>query len=82
MKCAVLIADNEKQIFLTPENEHERKALKYITPSDNIELVTEWGNFTSEYETKNMHVAKCKAGYLRAYSDKDSLILTLTPKER
>jgi hypothetical protein len=80
MKCAVLISGDEKQIFLTPENDDERSALKFITPNDDIELQTFWGTFSSKEEAWRRTVNSCQGGWLRSYSHKDSLVFLVTPK--
>ena len=83
MKIAVLLVDGAKQIMLTPETKHEKEALKMIAPTDQIEAVTKWGNFTYDNGPKHygMEVAECKAGYYREFPNQESLMFIVTPKK-
>ena len=74
MKISIVIVEGAKQIMLTPETEHEKQALKFINPQDTLKVVSRWGSFTNEYKHAELQVEKCKGEYLRAFSDKDSLM--------
>ena len=80
MKIAVLLLENAKQIMLTPENDHEKAALKMIAPEDKIEAVSKWGMFTDN-ETYGLDVSECRGGYYRGYPSNESLMFIVTPKE-
>jgi len=81
MKISILITDEAKQIMMTPENEHERAALKMIAPGDKIEAETKWGTFfNAEEKLVGYDVEKCQGGYYRAYASDDSLMFIITPK--
>ena len=82
MKCAVIIADKIKQIMLTPENDSERMALNFITSDDEITLDVEWGTLYNDTppSARGYTVSECKGGWLRAYEQKDALMLVLKPK--
>ena len=80
MKCAVLISGDEKNIFLTPENDTEAEALKYITPQDDIQMEIYWGTFTDKEDVWRRQVSQCRGGWLRTFSHDKSLVLTLRPK--
>lgn len=86
MKCAIILYQDIKQIVLTPENPREREALKYITPSDKIEMKVREGRFReSNYLPDGQYgawsVGYCQAGYLREWEDSESVMLVLTPRE-
>lgn len=84
MKTAIILTDNIKQIVLTPENDSERSALQLITPDDNITLAVHQGSMYDQYGVKpwHGHIDKCRGGFLRIFSDQDSIMLVLTPKEK
>ncbi len=83
MKCAIVIADEVKQVMLTPENDSEKQALKMITPDDNISLAIKEGTFAdTKPSAAGYSVGMCKGGYLRAWDNKDSIMLVLTPKKK
>lgn len=73
-----------KQIIFTPENDSEKFALKLITPDDNIELALTNGTFHDSNSPKpfTAQVNSCRGGYLRAFSDEDSVMLVLKPKPK
>ena len=82
MKTAIVFADGLKQIILTPENDDERMALKYITPSDNIQMAIKDGSFGHEHGTPyTAKIAECQGGYLRVFQDSQSIMLVLSPKK-
>lgn len=82
MKTAIVFADGIKQIVLTPENDDEKQALKLITPNDDISLAVKTGTFIDKHAEKPFHavINCCQGGYLRAFSDEESIMLVLTPK--
>jgi hypothetical protein len=83
MKISVLLLDEAKQIMLTPENEHEKSALKLIAPDDKIEAVTKWGTmFDPNDKMAGYKIDLCQGGYYRGYPDNDSLIFLITKKEK
>jgi hypothetical protein len=67
--------------MLTPENDHEKSALRLIAPDDEIKAVTKWGNFMDEEKTFGYKVEKCQGGYYRGYLSDESLIFLVTPKK-
>jgi len=83
MKISVLLIEDAKQIMLTPENDHEKQALKMIAPTDKIEAVSKWGSFTDKAErTFGLNVEMCQGGYLRGYQSDESLMFVITSKEK
>jgi len=80
MKTAIVITDNgTKQVMLTPENEHEREVLKWITDGE-LKVEMNKGSFTDNADRFGMEVYHCRGGYLRANTSADSLMFTITPK--
>lgn len=77
MKISIVIVEGAKQIMLTPESDHEKQALGIINPEDTLKVVSRWGTFTSEYEHSKLQVEKCEGGYLRAFSEEDSLMFLI-----
>ena len=48
MKIAIVLVNKAKQIMMTPENDHEKEALKMIGEDDSLQVVKKfWGNFGS-----------------------------------
>lgn len=82
MKISIVIADGEKQIMMTPESEHEKQALKFISPTDDIEIATEWGTYDGEHNHFSYNSSMCKGGYIRRFAEKDSLMFILKPKKK
>lgn len=83
MKTSIVFSEGTKQIIFTPENDDERQALKMITPDDNIELAIHSGTFGDRQNKPfTATINKCRGGYLRLYSDQESVMLVLTPKEK
>ena len=80
MKISIVIVEGAKQIMLTPETEHEKQALKFINPKDPLKVVSLWGSFTNEYSHAKLQVGECEGGYLRAFSEKDSLMFLIKDK--
>ncbi len=83
MKTAIIIADGIKQIMFTPENDSEKQALSMITPQDDISVETKTGTlYNDSPECARGYVVKeCRGEYLRAFEDKESLMLILRPKK-
>lgn len=78
MKVAVLLLDGVKQIMLTPENDHEKSALKLIAPQDKIEAVSKWGTFDNKEETFGYSAFKCRGDYYRREMSDESLMLVIS----
>ena len=81
MKISIVIVEGAKQIMLTPETEHEKQALKFINPKDELKVVSRWGSFSNEHNHANLQVEKCQGGYLRAFSKEDSLMFLIEDKK-
>ena len=81
MKISIVIVEGAKQIMLTPETEHEKQALKFINPKDEITVVSKCGSFSDKYNHANLQVNQCQGGYLRAFSESDSLMFLIKDKE-
>ena len=82
MKISIVIVEGAKQIMLTPETDHEKQALKFINPEDTLKVVSRWGSFTNEYSHAQLQVSKCEGEYLRAFSEKDSLMFLIEDKNK
>ena len=85
MKTAIIFSDGIKQIVFTPENDDEKQALKLITPNDDIDLaIIQDASVFSKNEAMpfRANVGVCKRGYLRAFTDEESIMLVLSPKEK
>jgi len=83
MKISVVIADGVKQVMMTPESDHEREALRWIAPSDSVEIATaKWGTFDDEAKHYAYNAAMCQAGYLRRFATENSLMFVLKPKDK
>jgi len=80
MKISIIITDEAKQIMMTPETEHEKQALKFINPKDELKVVSRWGRFTNEYTHAQLQVYKCNRDYLRAFTDEESLMFLIEDK--
>lgn len=80
MKISIVIAEGEKQIMMTPETDHEKQALKFISPTDDIEIASEWGTYDNEPTHFSYNSNKCLGGYIRRFAEKDSLMFILKPK--
>jgi len=83
MKISIIIVEGAKQIMLTPETDHEKEALKFINTDDKLEVVSKRGNFASEYNSHaNLRVEECKGNFLRAFSDKESIMFLIKDKNK
>lgn len=67
--------------MLTPENDHEKSALKMIAPTDKIEAISKWGTFDREQDTFGFEIFECQLDYFRRRETKESLMLVIKPKE-
>ena len=81
MKLSIVIAEGVKQVMLTPETDHEREALKWISPTDNIEIAQKWGTYDTKPSHFSYNSAKCQRGYVRRFAEEDSLMFVLTPRD-
>lgn len=81
MKISIVIAEGEKQVMMTPETDTERQAMKFITPTDDIEIATVWGSFDYKPQAYAYNTAKCQGGYFRRFAEADSLMFVLRPKK-
>lgn len=80
MKISILLVEGAKQIMLTPETEHEKTALKMISPEETIEAVVRRGSFSDEKEVVGVSVEECKGGYYRGFKSSESLMFIIKPK--
>ena len=78
MKIAILLVDGAKQIMMTPENDHEKEALKMIGKDDNLQVVKKmWGNFGNDWDKAHYEIAKCEGGFYRPFENKESLMFVI-----
>lgn len=82
MKTAILITEGIKQIMLTPENDAEREALKYIDAADDLDIVIKTGSFSNVHGVFGADVYECQGGYYRAEQKEDSVMIVLRPKKK
>ena len=83
MKSAIIITSDVKQIMFTPENDNEKRALEFLKdPDSNIKILYKSGTFYDDTpHAMGYDVEMCKAKYLRAFTDKDSLMIVMIKKE-
>ena len=81
MQISIVIVEGAKQIMLTPETEHEKQALKFINPEDEISVVSKHGGFCDEHSHANLQVGMCQGDYLRAFNNADSLMFLIKDKK-
>lgn len=62
---------------MTPEDDFEREALKYIKPNDTLHVASFWGTYDSAPVHCSYNTEKCKGGYLRRFATQDSLMLVI-----
>jgi len=77
MKISLVIADGVKQIMMTPENDHERECLNYISPKDELKVVSKKGTFDDKEQHIGYQVNKCQGGYYRRFADEKSLMFII-----
>jgi hypothetical protein len=78
MKISIVFTEGAKQIMMTPETDHEKQALKYIAPDDELKVVSQkWGSFVEKREHVDYQVAKCQGGYYRLFNSEDSLMFVI-----
>lgn len=82
MKLSVIIADGVKQVMMTPETDHEREAIKWISIDEDIEVATQWGTYDEKPSYYSHNSQMCRGGYLRRFAQEDSLMFVLTPKKK
>lgn len=82
MKCAVIIANDIKQIMLSPENDSERMALRLITADDGISIDVKEGTMFDQVPPSALGyvVTESRGNYLRAYEQADAIMLVLRRK--
>lgn len=82
MKCAVIIANNVKQICLTPENDGEKAILKLFGGEQEITVQQKHGTVydRSVGQSLGVQVGMSMGNYLRAYESPESLMLVIQPK--
>jgi hypothetical protein len=81
MKISILITEGAKQVMMTPQNDHEKEALKMIAPDDVLKAVAKRGQFDDSYRHANFQVSKCQGGYFRRFTEKDSLMFVIEPPQ-
>lgn len=67
--------------MMTPENEHETKALEMIGVDDILRVVKKWGGFGNEWDKAQYEIAECKCGFFRPFESKRSLMFVIKDKE-
>ena len=80
MKISIVITEEGKQIMMTPEGEHEKKALKMIGKDDVLRVVTKTGQFWDNPEHIRFNVAGCKGGYFRPFPEEESMMFVIKDK--
>lgn len=83
MKTAIIISGDIKQIMLTPENKPEEKVLELFELGDDISVLCKQGTLYDSIPQGliGFTIDPCMGGYLRAFEDRNSLMLVLKPKE-
>lgn len=85
MITSIIISEGVKQIVFTPENDEEKAVLKMITVNDSIEVLSMHGSPYALGGSKTKpfaaNIGSCGGGYLRMFTDEDSRILVLKPKD-
>lgn len=77
MKISIVIAENQKQIMMTPENDHERQALEMIDPSDTLQVVSKKGTYDDEPSHMGLQTSLSQGGVLRRYAQEESLMFVI-----
>lgn len=72
MKWTMMLSDNALQINLTPENDHEREAMKILQSHDGKVTIN-----------KGVSVNMCQGGYLRNFGEpaEACVAITITKKD-
>lgn len=81
MKISLVIADGYKQVMMTPENDHEKQAIKFIHPEDKLEAVAKIGTYDNEPSHYGYQTGMCEGGYLRRFAEEDSLMFVIKVKK-
>ncbi len=81
MKISLIIIEGAKQIMMTPETNHEKQALRIINPNDELKVVSKWGSFSDKHKHANLQINECQGGYLRVFSEEDSLMFLIKDKK-
>lgn len=82
MKISVVIAQDVKQVMMTPETDHERDALKWISVNEDIEIAKKWGTYDDKPSHFSYNTEMCRGEYLRRFAQQDSLMFVITPKKK
>jgi hypothetical protein len=82
MQISIVIADGYKQVMMTPENDHEKEAIKFIAPDDILIAVAKKGTFDNEESHFGSNVGMCKGGYLRRFAVAESLMFVIKKKKK
>lgn len=77
MKLSVVIVEGAKQIMMTPETDHEREVLKYISPESEVEVVKRRGSFGDKYTHAGLEVGMCRGDFLRLFAQAESLMFVI-----
>ncbi len=81
MKISLIITEGYKQVMFTPETEHEKQALKMISPKDTLVGVAKWGTFDDKLNPFGEQISMCQGGYLRRFADKESLMFVIQDQQ-
>jgi len=86
MKTAVVTAEGITQVMLTPENEHEKKALEILGEHNKtLSIDFKKGSFYSGElppSAFGFRVEECQNEFLRAYQDSESLMIVVRSNEK
>ena len=77
MKISIVIADGVKQIMMTPESEHEKEAMRYIAPKDELVAVAKKGTYDDKPQHFGYQSEMCQGGYLRRFAQEESLVFVI-----
>lgn len=80
MKAAIVIAQGIKQVMFSPESDEEKFILSAFTKDQKIDVEIKKGSFVDMPTRVGYEVDSCQAGYLRAFSNDDCVMLVLQPK--
>lgn len=85
MKTSIIFSDGVTQLIFTPENPNEQRALSYLNPEQQIDLaIIKNATFMDDRDEKPFakEISMCRGGYLRTFSNKQSRMLVLKPKQK